>query len=324
MRDYIIRRLLLMIPTVAIVLVVIFLLFRFITLDLWGISLDEPGNYYITSSFGGPTTQDIREALGLNLPLPVAFGRWIAGIFTRGDFGTSLWTGRSVTAEILRGLPITFELGLIGFILAVAMALPMGIISAIRQDRGIGHLSRSVSILGISMPGFWLATLIIVFPAVWWGWHPPTRFIPFFEDPLGNLQQFLLPGAILGFAMAGVTVRYLRTTLLEVMRRDYIRTAWAKGLNERVVVMRHALKNAFIPVITILFGQAFVMFGGVLIMEVIFDLPGVGRLLLKSVFMRDYPYAQGIALISAFIGLLFILANDLSYAYSDPRIRHKY
>ena len=301
---------------------IVFLLVRFIPGDI----VDMMALRMVQASPGGEQTvtpESIRAALGLDVSLPVQFGRWVTGIFTRGDFGTSLWTRQPVTEEILRRLPITFELGLIGFILAVVMALPVGIISAIRQDKAVDYLSRSVSILGISMPGFWLATLVIVFPAAWWGWCPSMKLIPFFENPLGNLRQFLLPGAILGFAMAGVTVRYLRTTLLDVLRQDYIRTAWSKGLKERIVVMRHALKNAFIPVITILFGQAFVMLGGVVIIEQIFNLPGMGRLFLDSVFRRDYPYVSGINLILASIGLFFILANDLAYAYLDPRIRYK-
>ncbi|TLM97955.1 ABC transporter permease, partial [bacterium] len=198
-----------------------------------------------------------------------------------------------------------------------------GIISAIRQDTWLDYLTRSFSIFGISIPGFWLATLIIVFPAIWWHWAPPVRLIHFTVDPVGNLKQFLLPAAILGFGMAGVTVRYLRTTLLEVMRQDYIRTAWSKGLQERIAVIRHALKNAFIPVITVLFGQAWVMIGGVVIIEQIFTLPGMGRLFIDAVFRRDYPYITGINTILSVIGMLFILANDLSYAYLDPRIRYR-
>ena len=322
MKGYIIRRLLLMIPTIMVVVLVVFLLVRFIPGDVVDIMATEmmqspaQGEEVITPEY-------IRQALGLDVPLPVQFGRWISGIFTRGDFGTSLWTNKPVTEAILRRLPVTFELGLLALILAVAISIPVGIIAAIRQDSWMDYLTRSISILGMSMPSFWLATLVIVFPVAWWGWSPIFNVIPFSEDPLGNLRQFLIPAAILGFAMSGGTVRYLRTTLLEVLRQDYIRTAWAKGLKERIVVIRHALKNAFIPVITILFGQAFIMLGGVVIIEQIFNLPGMGRLFIESIFRRDYPYVQGINLILASIGMLFILANDLSYAYLDPRIRYK-
>jgi peptide/nickel transport system permease protein len=294
MKEYIIRRLLLMIPTLVIIVMVVFLLVRFIPGDIVDIMatqmMDSPaqGEEVVTPEY-------LRQALGLDVPLPVQFGRWVAGIFTRGDFGTSLWTNKPVIEAILRRMPVTFELGLLAFILAVVIAIPVGVIAAIRQDSWMDYLTRS----------------------------PIFNIIPFFEDPGGNLKQFLLPAAILGFAMSGSTVRYLRTTLLEVLRQDYIRTAWSKGLRERIVVMRHALKNAFIPVITILFGQAFIMLGGVVIIEQIFNLPGMGRLFIESIFRRDYPYVQGINLILASIGMLFILANDLSYAYLDPRIRYR-
>jgi peptide/nickel transport system permease protein len=322
MRNYIIRRLLLMIPTMAVVVMVVFLLVRFIPGDVVDMIALGMGQ----SPAGGtePVTPDmIRHLLGLDKPIFEQLGDWLGGIFTRGDFGTSLYYQRPVIDDILRRAPVTFELGFIAFIMAVGIALPVGIISAIRQDKWADHVTRSISILGISMPPFWLATLIVVFPAVWWGWAPQMKYIPFFEDPGGNLVQFLIPGAILGFAMSGGTVRYLRTTLLEVLRQDYIRTAWSKGLKERVVILRHALKNAFIPVITILFGQAFIMLGGTVIIEQIFNLPGMGRLFITAVFTRDYPYIQAINLILASIGLLFILANDLSYAYLDPRIRYR-
>jgi len=322
MRDYIIRRLLLMIPTMAVVVIIVFLLVRFIpgdVVDMMAIQMGQSG----TEGTETVTPESIRTLLGLDKPLFQQLGSWLEGIFTRGDFGTSLWTRRPVIEDILRRAPVTFELGLIGFILAVVIAIPVGIISAIRQDKWVDHVTRSISILGISMPSFWLGTLVVVFPAVWWAWAPTMKYIPFSVDPLGNLVQFLIPGAILGFAMSGTTVRYLRTTLLEVLRQDYIRTAWSKGLKERVVILRHALKNAFIPVITVLFGQAFVMLGGTVIIEQIFNLPGMGRLFVTAAFTRDYPYIQGINLILASIGLLFILANDLSYAYLDPRIRYR-
>jgi len=322
MRDYIIRRLLLMIPTLGVIVMVVFLLVRFIPGDVVDMMAMQMGQSP-TQGEEVVTPESLRHALGLDVPLPVQFGRWVTGIFTRGDFGNSLWTNKPVIEAILQRMPVTFELGLLAFILAVAIAIPVGIISAIRQDSWIDYLTRSISILGMSVPGFWLGTLVIVFSVAWFGWAPVFTVIPFFEDPLGNLKQFLLPAAIMGFAMSGGTVRYLRTTLLEVLRQDYIRTAWSKGLRERIVVIRHALKNAFIPVITILFGQAFIMLGGTVIIEQIFNLPGMGRLFIESVFNRDYPYIQGINLILASIGMLFILANDLSYAYLDPRIRYK-
>jgi len=322
MRDYIIRRLLLMIPTLLVVIIVVFLLVRFIPGDI----VDLMAMQMVHSSPGGEqiiTPDTIRRALGMDVPIHVQFGQWITGIFTHGDFGTSLWTDRPVMEEIGRRFPVTLELGLLTFILAVVIGVSVGIVGAVRQDSWIDHLTRTFSILGLATPNFWVATLVIVFPAVWWGWSPSMTVIPFSENPVGNLKQFLLPAAILGWSMSAVTVRYLRTTLLEVLRQDYVRTAWSKGLRERTVVFRHALKNAFLPVITILFGQAFIMIGGTVIIEQIFNLPGMGRLFIDAIFRRDYPYVQGLNLIFALIGLLMILANDLTYAWLDPRVRYK-
>lgn len=323
MQQYIIRRLLLMIPTMLVVSLVVFFMIRFIPGSIVEIMAFRMVQAQTGSEVTMASPEWIRHSLGLDEPVHVQYGRWVAGIFTRGDFGTSLWKNKPVTQEIVARIPVTFELGLLAFILAVLIALPVGIISAIRQDSWVDYLGRTFAIIGISLPGFWLGTMVIVFPSVWWGWSPPMELIPFFEDPLGNLVQFVIPAAILGFTMAGVTVRFLRTTLLDVLRQDYIRTAWAKGLTERVVVIRHALKNAMIPVITIIFGQAFIMIGGTVVIEQIFNLPGMGRLFIDAVFNRDYPYVSGINFILASIGLLMILVNDLSYAYLDPRVRYR-
>ena len=323
MSQYIIRRLLLMIPTMLVVSLVVFFMIRFIPGSIVEIMAFRMVQAQTGSEVTMASPEWIRHSLGLDVPVHVQYGRWVAGIFTHGDFGTSLWKAKPVTQEIIARIPVTFELGLLAFILAVLIALPVGIISAIRQDSWLDYLGRTFAIIGISVPGFWLGTMVIVFPSVWWGWSPPMELIPFFKDPLGNLVQFVIPAAILGFTMAGVTVRFLRTTLLDVLRQDYIRTAWAKGLTERVVVIRHALKNAMIPVITIIFGQAFIMIGGTVVIEQIFNLPGMGRLFIDAVFNRDYPYVSGINFILASIGLLMILANDLSYAYLDPRVRYR-
>ena len=322
MQDYIIRRLLLIIPTLLVVVIVVFLIVRLIPGDV----VDVMAMQMVQASPGTEkviTPETIRQALGIDVPIHVQFGQWLAGIFTRGDFGTSLWTNRPVLQEIAHRFPVTFELGLLSFILATVIGVAVGIVAAVRQDSWMDHLARTFSIVGMSAPAFWVATLVIIFPGVWWGWSPPLTVISFLENPMGNLRQFLLPAAILGWGMSAVTVRYLRTTLLDVLRQDYIRTAWSKGLRERTVVFRHALKNAFIPVITIMFGQAFIMIGGTVIIEQVFNLPGMGRLFIEAIFRRDYPYVQGINLIFALIGLLMILINDMTYAWLDPRIRYK-
>jgi len=322
MRDYIIRRVLLMIPTMLVVSMVVFLMIRLIpgsVVEIMAFRMVQ------SQSAGGEpiSVETIRHSLGLDLPVHVQYMDWMEGIVTRGDFGTSLWTNRPVTQEILKRAPVTFELGLLAFIIALLVALPVGVISAIRQDSWMDYAGRSFAIISLATPAFWLGTMVMVFPSVWWGWSPQVELIPLLEDPLGNLAQFIIPAALLGTAMSAVTMRMLRTTLLEVLRQDYIRTAWAKGLKENVVVIRHAMKNAMIPVITIIGGQSFLMIGGAVIMEQIFNLPGMGRLFIDAVFQRDYPYVSGINLILASIGLLLILAQDLSYAWLDPRIRYR-
>ena len=185
------------------------------------------------------------------------------------------------------------------------------------------YLGRTFAIVSLATPAFWLGTLLIVFGSIWWGWSPPMEIISFTEDPWGNIMQFAIPGALLGTAMSASTMRMLRTTMLDTLRQDFIRTAWAKGLKERVVIIRHVMKNAMIPVITMVAGQLFIMIGGTVIIEQIFNLPGMGRLFIESCFKRDYPYVSGINFILASLGLVLILLADLSYAYLDPRIRYK-
>jgi peptide/nickel transport system permease protein len=265
----------------------------------------------------------IRKALGLDVPMHIQYWRWIVGIFTRGDFGISLWTRLPVTQEIMKRIPITFELGLLAFIIAQIIAIPVGMISAIRQDSWMDYVGRSFAIILMSTPAFWLATLIMVYPSIWWNWSPDVELVSFFKDPLRNLSQYLIPAALVGTQMAAVTVRMLRTTMLDVLRQDYVRTAWSKGLRERTVMIRHVLKNAMIPVITIISGQFFVMIGGTVIIEQIFNLPGMGRLFMDAVFRRDYPFVSGINLILATVGLFLILLTDLSYAWVDPRIHYR-
>jgi peptide/nickel transport system permease protein len=185
------------------------------------------------------------------------------------------------------------------------------------------YLGRSFAIISLATPAFWLGTLVMVFPSVWWGWSPAMQLIEFHKDPLGNLWQFFIPAVLLGTAMSASTMRMLRTTMLEVLRQDYVRTAWSKGLKERIIITRHVLKNAMIPVVTMIAGQLFIMLGGTVIIETIFNLPGMGRLFITAIFRRDYPYVTSINFILASLGLVLILATDLSYAYLDPRIRYR-
>jgi len=335
MRDYIIRRLILLAVTMLIVSLVVFIMVRIIPGDVLELMVREHGVVTTGRQEGAQLdVEAIRQELGMDVPAPQQYGRWLGvlpdprkdGRFSgiiQGDLGNSLWTDADVAEELWRRLPITFELGLFAFIIAQIVALPIGVYSAVRQDTAGDYLGRSFSIMCLAVPGFWLGTMVMVFPSIWWGWSPPMAYIPLSEDPLGNLQQFIIPAVLMGLAMTGGTMRMLRTTMLEVLRQDYIRTAWAKGLQERIIVIRHAMRNALIPVITMISGQIMVMIGGAVIMEQIFNLPGMGRLFLDAINNRDYAYVQSIAFLLGTIGLLLILITDLSYAYLDPRVRYK-
>ena len=329
MRAYIIRRVLLMIPTVFIVSLIIFSLIRLIPGDVVNMMVESRGP---TGSGKGADRAAVERALGLDVSIPVQYGRWMGflpgedGSFSgilQGDFGDSLWTNVSVSELILEKWPVTFELGLLAIIIAQLIALPIGIFSALRQDTWGDYIARSFAIFCIAVPGFWLGTMVIVFPSIWWSWSPPIFLIPFTEDPIGNLGMFIIPALILGMLMSGTTMRMTRTMMLEVLRQDYIRTAWAKGLRERVVIIRHALKNALIPVITIIGFQVGIMIGGAVIIEQIFCLPGIGRLLIDATLGRDYPVVSGIMLILGFGMVLINLMVDLTYAYLDPRVHYK-
>jgi len=309
-----------MIPALFLVTMLVFLTIRLLPGDVVELMAMEHKTTHAGST--ELTIEAVRHMLGLDLPIHVQYGRWITGVL-RGDFGTSLWTGRSVIEEILGRLPVTFELGFLAFVLAQLIAFPTGMYSAIRQDTLGDYTGRGLAIMSLAIPSFWLGTMIMVFPSIWWGWSPPAKLIPFAEDPLGNLGQFLIPALLLSLAMAGYTMRMLRTTMLEVLRQDYIRTAWSKGLRERIVITRHALKNALIPVVTLMAGEVPILIGGAVIIEQIFSLPGMGRLFLNAIFNRDYPYVTGINVLLATAGMLIILVTDLSYAYLDPRVRYK-
>ena len=320
MRDYIIRRLLLMIPTMLLITIIVFLMVRFIPGDVVELMVMEHAQQQ-----AGQVELDVeamRAMIGLDQPIHVQYGEWMSDV-ARGNLGESLWTGRTLRDMLVERLPVTFELGILAFLIAQLIAFPVGIYSAMRQDTAGDYLGRSAAIMGLSAPGFWLATMVMVFPAIWWGWSPPVCYTPFLDDPLTNLQQFIIPAVLLGAAMSAITMRMLRTTMLEVLRQDYIRTAWSKGLKERVVVMRHALKNSLIPVVTIVSGQIPIMIGGAVIMEMIFSLPGIGRLFLDAILTRDYTIVSGLNLVLAGVGLFIILATDLSYAYLDPRVRYE-
>ncbi len=318
MRAYIIRRLLLVIPTLLILSILVFLSVRFIPGDVIDVIAGR------MRGFGGNIDrQALERMLGLDVPVHVQYGRWIGGIFRLGTLGTSLMGVSSVEDLILDRLPVTIELGILAIAIGLLIAIPVGIYSAIRQDTAADYAGRTIAIIGLATPNFWLAVMVMIYPAIWWGWAPPMRWIPFSEDPLRNLGVLLIPSLILGTAMAAATMRMTRTMMLEVLRQDYIRTAWSKGLKERVVVIRHAIKNALIPVVSLIGLQLPLLVGGAVIMENIFNLPGLGRLMLDALNGRDYPTVSGVNLFFATGVVLLNLLIDLIYPYLDPRIRYE-
>ena len=331
MRAYIIRRLLLIIPTVFLLSIIVFLSVRFIPGDVIDVIVGR-----IETSYATVDREAIERRLGLDVPVHVQYGRWIGVLPTpdwvtgeshfngilQGTLGESLLGAFAVEERILDRLPVTVELGVMSLVIGFLIALPVGIYSAIRQDTAADYAGRSIAIIGLATPNFWLALMVMIYPAIWWGWSPPMEYIPFTEDPLRNLGMLFIPSLILGTASAAATMRMTRTMMLEVLRQDYIRTAWSKGLNERVVVMRHALKNALIPVVTLIGLQLPLLVGGAVIMENIFNLPGLGRLLLDALNDRDYPVVSGVNLVFA-TGVIGVnLMIDLIYPYLDPRVRY--
>jgi peptide/nickel transport system permease protein len=317
-RAYAIRRLLALVPTLLFASLIVFLTVRLIPGDVIDLMLSQND-----ISADKKSRPQLEAALGLNVPMPLQYLRWIGDIVLHGSLGRSLWQNTPVTTLLAERMPVTFELGLLALLVAVTVALPVGIWAAIRQDTVGDYLGRSFSILMLAVPGFWLGTLVVVFPSIWWGWSPSIQYIPFWIDPLGNLAQMIIPACILGFALSAVTMRLTRTMMLEVLRQDYIRTAWAKGLDERRVVIRHALRNALIPVVTLIGLQAPVLIGGAVIMEQIFVIPGMGLLLLDAVSQRDYPIVTGVFLVVGVAVQLINLVVDLSYGFLDPKVRFR-
>jgi len=319
-RGYVIRRILLLIPTVFFVSIIVFFLVRFVP----GSIIDILQGTLSRGGMGVTVDRStIEHALGLDVPAYVQYGRWIGGIILHGNFGTSLMHGKPVMDMIAARIPITFELGMLAIIIDVIIAIPVGVYSAVRQDTIGDYIARTISVLLIAVPSFWLATLIMIYPSIWWGWSPPLRIVPFAQDPGANLAIYVIPAIILGAATAGGTMRMTRTMMLEVMRQDYIKTAWAKGLTEMTVITRHAMKNAFIPVITILGNGLGILIGGTVIIEQIFALPGMGMLMLQALNDRDYPLVSAITLLVSVFVMVCNLLVDISYSWLDPRITYQ-
>jgi peptide/nickel transport system permease protein len=318
MHKYVIRRLLMMIPILFGVSLVVFFIMRMVPGDVATMILMGP------TGDVGARQEDIaalREKLGLDRPLALQYLSWVGGLL-RLDVGDSLWSGKPIFEEVIERFPLTLELAALSILISVVIALGTGIFSAVRQDTWIDYVFRAVSIAGLSVPNFWLGTMVILILSRYFFWSPPLGYTAFFDDPLTNLQQMIWPAVILGYSLAAITSRMTRSSLLEVLREDYIRTAWAKGLPERSIVMRHAFRNALLPVLTLSAIQLGTLLGGTVIMETIFTLPGIGRYLVDSIFHRDYPVTQTIITIMAVKFVFINLLVDLLYGLIDPRIRY--
>ena len=307
----------LIIPALFILSILVFLSVRFIPGDVIDVMQSQLAGH------GRVDREALERMLGLDQPVYVQYGRWLGDILLHGTLGRSLMGDWAVEEKILGRLPVTIELGVMAIVIGLLIALPVGIYSAIRQDTAVDYAGRSIAVLGLATPNFWLALMVMIYPATWWGWSPPMRLITFSEDPLGNLGMFLIPSLILGTASAAATMRMTRTMMLEALRQDYIRTAWSKGLKERVVVVRHAVKNVLIPVVTLIGLQLPILVGGAVIIENIFNLPGLGRLMLVALNDRDYPVVAGINLVFATAVMGINLMIDLLYAFLDPRVRYQ-
>ena len=323
MRTYIIRRVLLLIPTFLLLTVLVFLSVRFLPGDAVDVMM---ARLAAAEGHGGMAHFDrerVERLLGLDVPAPVQYVRWLGGIFLHGTLGESLLGGFTVEERIIGRLPITVELGVLSILIGLVIAVPVGIYSAVRQDTASDYTGRSIAIIGLATPNFWLATLVLTFPAIWWAWAPPLRMVAFADDPLRNLGQLFIPSLILGTYLSATVMRMTRTMMLEVLRQDFIRTAWAKGLRERLIILRHVIKNALIPVVTLIGLQLPILVGGSVIMENMFALPGLGRLMLDALSARDYPVVSGINLFFATAVMTINLMIDILYGYLDPRVQYR-
>ena len=316
MRTYLLRRVLALLPTLFFASLIVFVTIRLIPGDVIDLMMSQ--NDVAADKL---SREQVVAALGLDKPVWEQYLHWVSRIVLHGDLGKSLWQGTPVTESLAARLPVTFELGLIALVVGLLIAIPIGVYSAVRQDTRGDLLARSFAIVLLAVPSFWLGTVVVVFPSIWWGWSPEVDFVRFTDGPWKNLQLMLIPGVILGASLSAITMRLTRTMMLEVLRQDYIRTAWAKGLNEPLVVMRHALRNALIPVITLVGIQAPLLIGGAVVMETIFVIPGMGLLLLEAVNSRDYPIITGVFLVVGVAVMLINLLVDLTYGLLDPKVR---
>jgi peptide/nickel transport system permease protein len=314
MRRYVVGRLLLMIPTLIGVAILTFVIMRAV-----------PGDIVALRYAGSSVPQDIidqeRHILGLDKPMWAQFVDWMTSI-SHLDLGQSLWTGHSVVDEVQVRMPLSIELAILATLFAVALAIPLGVVAAVKQDTWVDYAIRVFSIGGLAMPSFWIGIMMVLVTLTLWGWAPPVVFTPLFEDPVANLAGLILPAIAVGYRYSAVSMRMTRSTVLEALREDYVRTARAKGLRETLVVVRHALRNALLPVVTVVSLEFAFLIGGLVVTEQVFNLNGIGKLLVDAVAHRDYPLIQALVLLLAAVFVIVNFVVDMIYVVLDPRIRY--
>ena len=321
MKQYIARRFLYGILTVFLVSLLIFALMRIAPGDV-ALMIAEQNSGGEGSDITPEKLEEIREALGLNDPLHVQYFKWITN-FVQGDWGRSLFTQRDVFDEFKLKFPVTLELVILSQIIAIVLGIPAGILMAIKQDSWIDYVLRIVSLAGLSLPSFWSATLLLLGGAYFFMWNPALGKNEITEAPIANLRQYFWPAIMLGYISAATKSRMMRSTMLEVLRQDYIRTAKSKGLSAYIVTARHAMKNSLIPVVTVIGITTALSLGGSVVMERVFSLPGIGNFILEGMLSRDFPVVQSIVLFFAMAVILVNLLVDLSYGWFDPRVRYQ-
>ena len=314
MGKYFVKRVLLLIPTILLVCVIVFVLMRMIPMDAVA-TLQQK----LSANGNSVDEEYVRQLLGLDKPAVQQFFIWIGDVL-RGDLGDSYFDHTTVNSILANKLPVTLELGILSLVITNLISIPMGLFCAARQDSISDYTIRVISTILIALPVFWIATLVLIYPNLWWGWAPTVTYVPIWEDPIQNLSMFLLPALLSAIGQAGIQMRTIRTMTLEVMRQDYIRTAWAKGVPERRVLFKYAFRNSMIPIITMIGGSVAMMIGGNVVMENIFNIPGLGQAMVAALNSRDYPIVQGCVLVLSLFVMCINLIVDLAYKWIDPRV----
>ena len=315
MGKYIVKRVLLLIPTILIVCIIVFILMRKVPGDAVDIIVTR-----MVRSGQPVDAAAVRTRMGLDVPAVQQFFRWLWNVL-RGDLGTSFFLNDTVMHVIGRQIPISLELGILTLIISNLISIPIGLYCAARQDSISDYAIRVVSVVLMAIPLFWIATLVLFYPSVWWGYAPPVQYVSLFKDPLTNMQMFLVPSILGALAQAGMQLRMVRTMILDTLRQDYVRTAYAKGVKRRRVLFHHAFRNAMIPVITIIGLSVAMLIGGNVILESIYNIPGIGNSLITALGQRDYPVVQGCVLVMAVFVMVINLIIDIAYKWIDPRVK---